>query len=496
VPGLALDAFEAQAEAFARARAWREHLFLTDMRPGRGLISLYDEDFPDFTSTDLWADLQAATAEDARQLPRLSKLLAAANLEGRTREFAIRATRVEASATVTFDNQEMVWRQAPARWPLLADVPRRHELEEAWRGVWHSELNPVLERWQEALRAQVTQLGTDDWLTLWSGLKGFDPAAITRLAQSLLEQTADVYGHGLGVYLGQLDLPIDDAWTSDVDWAFRALRFDNVFVERQRMPLLIRTMRDLGVELEEQLNVRLEYGLAAGVRCVALEVPGEIHVLQRLTGGWLDVAAALRGLGMAEHLAHTDASLRVWERWFGDETPTAGYGYLLEGLLRDRTWLMHQLEYAASDDFRVIAHLAWLYRARRTAASALYDQRLWQAEPGASMAADYEEALSGATRVRHFGDDYLRVLLRSPWTALRSTMLLRAELFAAQLRLFLKREFDEEWWRSGRAARFIKDELWRPGRRHPAEELLGFMGYEGFDPAVLTAEFQEVLQPL
>jgi hypothetical protein len=112
------------------------------------------------------------------------------------------------------------------------------------------------------------------------------------------------------------------------------------------------------------------------------------------------------------------------------------------------------------------------------------------------MAADYEESVSGASRVRHFPDTYLNILLGSPWSALGSATELRAEVFAAQLRFFLKREFDEEWWRASRAARFVKDELWRPGRRYTAEELLGFMGYEGFDPNVLVAEFTEVLQPL
>jgi hypothetical protein len=168
----------------------------------------------------------------------------------------------------------------------------------------------------------------------------------------------------------------------------------------------------------------------------------------------------------------------------------------LEGLLRDRTWLVHQLEYAASDDFRVIAHLEWLWRTRRHAAGAQYSQRLWQAEPGATMAADFEESLSLAARARHFGDEYLLGLLGSPWTVFDDAIRLRSEVFAAQLRLFLKREFDEEWWRSSRAAHFIKDELWRPGRRHSAEELLGFMGFEGFDASILSAEFLEVLQPL
>jgi hypothetical protein len=496
VPGLALERFETRAEAFLQARAWREHQFRGGLRPGRGLVSLYETDFPDFTSNDLWDDLQAATPEDPRQLSRLSAMLAAAHLEGQTRDFAVRVTRSEADATVVFEDETLPWREAPARWPLLLDVPRRHALEEAWRGVLRGEITPILERWQEALRAELSPLGSDDWLGFWSGLLGIDLALADRLSQSVLETTADVYGHGLGVYLGQMELPIDDVWTVDVDWAFRAPRFDVVFPERLRMPAVIRAMRDLGIELEEQTQIRMEPGLEIGVASMPLEIPADTRVLVRLLGGWQDLGRTLNGLGFAEHLAHADASLRVWERWLGDRAPTIGYGYLFESLLRDPNWLVQRVEYVANEDFRVITHLEWLRRVRRVAALAAYEQRLWQAEPGASMAADFEEALSTATRVRHFPDEYLGLLLNSPWSTLDSAIHLRAEVFAAQVRLFLKREFDEEWWRSSRAARFIKDELWRPARRHSADELLGYMGFEGFDPAILTAEFVEVLQPL
>src|SRR5262249_32174868 len=146
-----------------------------------------------------------------------------------TRDFAVRITRIEASGSVTLDDDTLPWREAPARWALLGDVPRRHALEEAWRGVLRDELNLILERWHEALRAALVPLGSDDWLAFWSGLLGIDASDIDRIAQAFLDQTDEVYGNSLGVYLGQLDLPIDDVWISDVDWAFRALRFDATF---------------------------------------------------------------------------------------------------------------------------------------------------------------------------------------------------------------------------------------------------------------------------
>ena len=69
------------------------------------------------------------------------------------------------------------------------------------------------------------------------------------------------------------------------------------------------------------------------MRSLPVDVPKEIHVLLRASGGWQDYARSLRGLGMAQHLAHTDPTLPFWQRWLGDATPTVGYGSLLEGLV-------------------------------------------------------------------------------------------------------------------------------------------------------------------
>jgi hypothetical protein len=495
MPTLALDAFEPLAEAFLKARVWREWQYRSGQRPGRSLITLYEEDFPDFTSKDLFDDLRAVDDEPRRQRA-LSGLLAAACLEGRTLDQATKAAGLAVRTSLTFEDEEIVWREAPARWPLIGDVPRRHELADAWRSLLTRELNPVLGTWMDALRGQLQEVAGQEWLPFWAEQRGVSVEDVARLATTVLETSAEVYGHSLGVYLAQVGLPIDDAWAADADWAFRAARFDAVFPERERMPVLIRTFGGLGVDLESQTELHFEAGPAPGVVFCPVDVPGEAHVLLRLGGGYQDYLRSLRGLGTAQHALHTDARLAFWQRWLGDESPSVGYGLLLEGLGRERAWLLGHLEYANSIDYRVIAHLAWLQRVRRLAASTLFEQTLWQAEPGSSLAAEFETRMSEALRLRFFGDEYLLGLLDAPWSILRSAVGLRAEVFAAQLRAYLAREFDEEWWRDRRAAKFIVDELWRPGLRHSAEELLGFMGYEGFDAGVLWGQIAEVLGPL
>jgi hypothetical protein len=500
VASLVLERFEQQAEAFARARAVRKLRYLAGLWPGLHLAPLYEDDFPAFTSRDFYADLYDAPAEDGKQKHFLQAFLAAAHVEGRTRDFAERVATFEARSVVQYATEEIAWRSAPVRWSVVTETTLRHDLNAAWRAEVRVGLNRVLQHWQEALLGAAAPLGGEDWLTFWDGLRGLRLTEMTRLAESLLSMSAGPYRHALQAYFSLLGLPIDDAWGADAEWAFRARHLDPYFPSADFMPMAVGTLRDVGVELEEQQGIRLDLEerptKRAGVRCVATDVPREVHVVCRLVGGYQDYQRLLRGLGQAQHISQTDSSFPFAYRWLGDDATMLAYGLLLEGLTLDRGWLRDRLRLEANDDYCVIAHLARLYRLRRAAAMLLYEQRLWKANGAGGVAADYSDTMSGALYVRHFPEESLSPLVGGPWQTLRSAMQLRAEVFAAQLRAYLRREFDEEWYRNRRAGRFLVHELWRPGRLYTADELLRFMGYEGFDVSILWHETAEVLSTL
>jgi hypothetical protein len=328
---------------------------------------------------------------------------------------------------------------------------------------------------------------------LWDALRGLGLDQLNRASHTFLDASAAVYAHTLDVYLGQLGFPLDDLWVCDTDWALRAGRFDTYFPERTRMPTLIGSLRELGIDLERQVGLFVEPSTTASVECLPLDVPAEVRVRVPRLGGWPDYANTLRGLGSALAVVQTDPRLSFVQRWLGDESVTIGSGLLLERLVRNKLWLAARLEFETSNDFLIVSRLAWLYRIRRAAALFGFEQRVWQTEPGPGLVGDYTDGLTAALRVRHFGQSYLEEVLDTPWTTLRSAVWLRAELFAAHLHAYLRSEFDDEWWRLPRTGRFLIDELWRPGRRYTAEQLLGFMGYEGFDPAILWNELVDVL---
>lgn len=501
-PGLAsrfhVEWFQQTAEAFARARARRAWQLEAGHAAGLDLGPLYEGDFPSFTSYELYADLHEAPMEDPRQKRALQAFLASALAEGRTLAYAERAAAFETRTTVAAGGEEIPWRAAPRRWTLARETARRHKLNAAWREAIRRGLGSTLQRWQEALREPAERLDGAGWLPLWAELHGLDLPRVAALAEQLLAASAETYRDTLQVYLAQRNLPPGDAWAADADWAFRADHLDPLFpTARTLIPTMVRTLRPLGFELEDQPAISFDLAeqpaRAPGIRCLATDVPREARVVGQLVGGFHDYRRLLEALGQAQHVAHTDPSLPFAARWLGDPATPLGYGYLLGNLALQPTWLRDHLALGATEDYLAIGHLAWLYRLRRAAAAVLQEIRRWEAEPGEGVAGDWAEAMSDALHVRHFPEESLLALRDAPWRTLAAASRLRAEVFAAQVRAYLRREFDEEWHRSRRAGRFLVDELWRPGRRYTAEEVLGFMGYDGLDPMAVWGELADAL---
>jgi len=114
-------------------------------------------------------------------------------------------------------------------------------------------------------------------------------------------------------------------------------------------------------------------------------------------------------------------------------------------------------------------HHLLLYRLRRAAATALFEQRLCELN-GRSLATTTRVAQRRAAQ-SPVSEEYLQLLFGRPGRPPVATQL-RAEVFAAQLRAYSGASSTKSGGVDS-AASFIKDELWRPGRRHTAEEILG-----------------------
>jgi hypothetical protein len=198
-----------------------------------------------------------------------------------------------------------------------------------------------------------------------------------------------------------------------------------------------------------------------------------------------DYVSLMEQIGQAQRHAHADRTQSIAYRRLGDPAVTESYGLLFARLLERPEWLTIRLEAEATRDAIRLRTFERLYRLRRAAVSHLYEVELRKAEEPDALEAEYVDRFADALMVRPFAQDFLNVA-DDPFAGARH---LRAALFGCQLGLFLEREIDEEWYRSGRAGRFLIDR-WREGQRYTAEELARFLGFAGLDPSMLVAELR------
>jgi len=125
---------------------------------------------------------------------------------------------------------------------------------------------------------------------------------------------------------------------------------------------------------------------------------------------------------------------------------------------------------------------------RRYATKLQYELELQRSPEPEPLAARYADLFTDQLLVRYFPEEYLADVD----DALYAAQYLRAWTFEAQLREYLKKEYDEEWFRAPRAGKFLRD-LWREGQKYTADELVRFMGYDELDPEPMLAEIREAL---
>jgi hypothetical protein len=150
---------------------------------------------------------------------------------------------------------------------------------------------------------------------------------------------------------------------------------------------------------------------------------------------------------------------------------TEAYAFLLDGLLRERGWLKRFVGVGQPREVLRFTAFHKLWFLRRYVAKLEYELLLHTEGPGARSREAYRDLLSDATLVAWPAELYLFDVDAFFYAA----RYLRAWIFEAQLREFLRERFDEEWYRNDRTGPFLLG-LWRQGQRLTTEELAADLG--------------------
>ena len=429
----------------------------------------------------------AADPEEARRLRYLAEFLATSCIEYRTRTANDRLTTSEAARTIALDGEELPLRGAEVRIKNEDDRARRAALDAA-RLAAVAELDGLRREITERAHHEAERLGFPSYVALCRDLSGIDLPALRDLVRPILSRTRDMYRDLLAWHLRRwVGVEPAEARRHDLVRVFRAPAFDAVLSPgnlREAADGPLRRMRidpraDGRILVDDEARPKkIPRAFVATPR-----IPDEVILVVRPGGGPDDYAAYLHELGHALHYAYTDRRLPVEYKRLGDPSVSEAHAFLMDGQLRERTWLKRFAGVAHPADLLRFTALHKLWYLRRYSAKLEYELFL-HSEGALSRCADaYRELLSDATLVDWPRELYLADV--DPF--FYAARYLRAWIFEAQLRDLLRQRFDEEWFRNDRTGPFLL-ELWREGQRRTVDELAADLGLGALSIEPLLAQ--------
>jgi hypothetical protein len=435
----------------------------------------------------------AASGEERERLYRLRKTceggLVAAELTDRedALENAILAARV------TWDGEELPLRAAQAKLAVLPEYAERDRLGEL-QAAKSAEFNDE--------RLELIRAGEE----LEADLSGeLDPIARTEEEKQLSLRELE---RALAAASGE----IDERWSqlrakwfdrllgpdredvpehAHVAWIRRLSPLEATYTKERSVEVCMSTLTDLGFDLENDRNVRLDLEdrpqKSPRACVIASDPPKVVHLITRAQGGLHDYQAFLHEAGHALHFAGVEPSLPyTFRRISRDHALTEIYSYILEAITREPEWHARYFELGdeeARENAEATTFLeAFLYR--RYVAKLQYELGFWSrfGDDGGTPEG-YEEKLTAATGIHYRRPNYLADMDAGFYSA----DYLRAWIRHAQLRDYLKREVGEDWWRSSETGDRLR-ELFREGTKPSSEEIAQRLGFEPLDTRPLVAE--------
>jgi hypothetical protein len=352
--------------------------------------------------------------------------------------------------------------------------------------------NPAREDRERHMQRDARNFGYSDYVALYDGLHAIELDNLITQMNGFIAETREPYLAALDTYLGEMRILRDDARKCDLARIFRSSPFDAHFPRDRLLATLYAALKDVEIDLAEQGNILLDVEArplkSPRAFCAPVQVPNDVRLVLKPMGGEQDYETLFHEAGHAEHFGNVDRSLPFAYRYLGDSALTETYAFLLEHLLHDPIWLRRHLGIDQPTSLLQLAGFHRLYFLRRYGTKLSYERELHRADDPTDLAPVYDELFTTNLGVGYGPESYLADVDDGFYAA----EYVKAWIFEAQLRRYLLREFDDEWFRNPKAGRFLL-EMWRDGQRHPVSQLARFMGYDGLDPGLVTEDIRLLL---
>lgn len=415
-----------------------------------------------------------------------------------TRELA----RCEAAARIAWDGERVAASDVPERIETETDATRRRELA--------ARLFDALAPCDDLRAARFVAshdaaraLGFDDERRMREETTGADDEKLVTGADAFLARTSSAYFAHLAQWttreLGQT--PVAAPHYGDSLFLRRLMRLDTLFASHDFPSVYGATMNALlGVRVKTQKNIRIDDEARPlkkqRAASFAVDVPDAIYLVvhPRSVG-----ARACRDFfyqaGRAQFFGWSSReSVRRYPEfaYAPDGATREGHASLIAGLFQDAAWLGTGFGFRERE-----AKMA----ARAFAFAELYEMRLSCARLRYRLALDAatdvrEEQLAETYATLHTEATGFRfdaaTSLFDETTARGAQERLRASLFAASLREYLRGRHGRRWWRARGAGDELID-IWNTASRYSVEELARLVGAGELDFELLADDLLTTL---
>lgn len=304
---------------------------------------------------------------------------------------------------------------------------------------------------------------------------GIDLTRFNEQVQDVAQRTADRYSEQADRWFPEL---VERDGATNPSRAHAAYirsqhAWDHVYTRERMVEVCERTVAELGFPLADiptilpDLEDRPDKDPRACV--IPVEVPQQVHLVVRPTGGITDYQAFLHEAGHALHFGLTDDQLPFEHRFVSpDNALTEIYSYVVERITHEPLWHQRHFGLSREDAETVVAQSAFVDASlfRRYAAKLEYELGFWRAPKDPDQPERYRALLERATRMTYSSKQYASDMDPGLYVA----DYLRAWRTSAQVIEWLRREFGEEWFCAGGAASFLR-ELFVQGTRPSNEDV-------------------------
>jgi hypothetical protein len=320
---------------------------------------------------------------------------------------------------------------------------------------------------------------------LYTEIVGTNYEQLARQADAFLEHTEAAYLNALsqGTARDLPDVARRDLQHADYLFLQRVPGLDQFFPAEGVMTTYSTAMRDLGIRVERQQNIDIDDAVRPlkhpRAACFRLNPPDDVRLLVAPIGGAYDYTTLFHEVGHAQHFGWTSRELMAKHPEFiysPDYATTETYAFLFNHLFHDAKWLREHRPNISAERARSIVRdlaLLTLHTIRRFCAKLRYEITLHDSSQVRSehLASTYAALQTGATG-----------FIRSPALYLSdvddgfySAAYLRAWVFEAALREYLRTRYGSRWWASRKAGDELID-LWNTSSRYSVEELSQLLG--------------------